>query len=224
MEIAKMRFSTEEKVQNFLGFLATKSHPVKQYMSQDVKQFCNQNKLPYFMISLLIEKGILLKIARGVYRINVFEPTKELINIFSDLIKEKNAIYRKESRNREKLVTPSIAINLLHSQINALFSKVGFMKFDKEDIRSTIVFKAPLTFSKFICVAVEVGLIRKKERTFVFLLNPTDNRAIVKDVYMKIIDNSIPICTEALSEEACIEFLKERGYKILKPVTDFKEV
>lgn len=87
--------------------------------------------------------------------------------------------------------------------------------------------KANSTILKFMAEGVNPPLIKMKEGVYTFNENPIHMLRL-----QKVYDDTYEYCrahmkkgaSQDLTEENCVKFLKELGYRILKPITQYEEL
>lgn len=87
--------------------------------------------------------------------------------------------------------------------------------------------KANSTILKFMAEGVNPPLIKMKEGIYTFNENPIHMLRLQKvydDTYTYCRQHMKKSAPQDLTEENCVKFLKELGYRILKPVTQYEEL
>lgn len=87
--------------------------------------------------------------------------------------------------------------------------------------------KANTTILRFMAEGVNPPLVKVKDGVYVFNENPIHMLRL-----QKVYDDTYEYCRthmkkanpQDLTEENCIKFLKELGYRILKPITQYEEL
>lgn len=92
--------------------------------------------------------------------------------------------------------------------------KTATFRFAKDPTHISIIGMTMLSAKDLQDSYISKSKANKPVETKKFTAN---NNGIIKEVVAKV-------SQQRIDEEYCINFLKERGYKILKPVTEFKEI